>query len=78
MEPRIHIFLHIHLAWHKGNSLTAFFQLSLLLHGRNIILFPILFPHRSETIQRHSRSLSSVGLEQTAEKEEIKTDQKGN
>lgn len=44
MEPRIHIFLHIHLAWHKGNSLTAFFQLSLLLHGRNIILSLFYFP----------------------------------
>lgn len=22
MEPRFHIFLHIHLVWHKGNSLT--------------------------------------------------------
>lgn len=44
MEPRIHIFLHIHLVWHNGNSLTVFFQLPLLLHSRNIILLPILFP----------------------------------
>lgn len=73
VEHRIHIFLHIHLVWHKGNSLAAFFQLSLLLHSRNIILLPILFPHRSEMIQRHSRSLSSVGLEWITEKEDIKT-----
>lgn len=47
-EPWIHISLHIHLAGQKGNSLTAFFQPSLLLHSRNIILLPILFLHRSE------------------------------
>lgn len=72
MEPRIHIFLHIHLVWHKPNSLTAFFQLSLLLHGRNIVLLPILFPHRSQKIQRHSRSPSSLSLGWTTEKKKLK------